>query len=230
MVTSPLEMLLRMAVAALLGSLIGFERERARRHAGLRTHLIVALASATFMLVSTQFVYFQHYVAEDLVHVDPSRIASCVVTGIGFLGAGAILRTGLAVQGLTTAASLWLVCAVGLAAGAGMYIMAAAATGASLFALLALRRFEQKDLNSIHRKLSFTFDEGALSRESLVARLVARGVSVASFDLDRSLPERRQELVLNVRFPDASALDAALRELESLPELTRLRVIDPEMP
>jgi putative Mg2+ transporter-C (MgtC) family protein len=119
MVITPVESLLRMGVAVVLGGLIGYEREHSGRPAGLRTHLLVALASVTFMLVSTQFTYFQHYAKDDLIAVDTSRIAASVVSGVGFLGAGAILRTGLGVQGLTTAASLWLVASVGLAASCG---------------------------------------------------------------------------------------------------------------
>jgi len=113
-------MLLRLGASLLLGAAIGYEREHAGRPAGLRTHLLVSLASATFMIVSTQFVFFQQYGKDDLITVDTSRIAAAVVTGVGFLGAGAILRTGIGVQGLTTAASLWMVASIGLAAGGGM--------------------------------------------------------------------------------------------------------------
>jgi len=114
------DLLLRVLVGTVLGAAIGYERRLHRRPAGLRTHLLVSLASSTFMVVSTHFVYFQHYQREDLVTVDPSRIAASVVTGVGFLGGGAILRTGVNVQGLTTAAGLWLCAAIGLSAGAGI--------------------------------------------------------------------------------------------------------------
>src|ERR1041385_4742952 len=137
-------MLLRVGASVFLGAAIGYERERIGRAAGLRTHLLVSLASATFMLVSTQFVYYQHYTKDDFVAVDTSRIAASVVTGVGFLGAGAILRLGLSIQGLTTAASLWMVAAVGLAAGGGMYLVALTATLAALFCLTLLRRVEGK--------------------------------------------------------------------------------------
>ncbi len=92
------------------------------------------------MVVSTRFMYWQHYKAGDLVEVDASRIAASVVSGIGFLGAGAILRTGITIRGLTTAAGLWLVSAIGMAAGGGMYIVAAFATLVGLVALTMLRR------------------------------------------------------------------------------------------
>lgn len=140
------EMLLRIAAAAALGGLIGLERDIHRRQAGFRTHLIVAMASATFMVVSAHFLWFQHYVVGQLVEVDTSRIAAAVVTGVGFLGGGSILRTGATVQGLTTAAALWLVAAIGLSCGAGMYIVGAFATALGLLSLTALRRFEDKHL------------------------------------------------------------------------------------
>ena len=133
------EFLIRMAAAIFLGGAIGYERELREQPAGLRTHLLVALGSATFMLVSSQFVFFQHYPGDGIVRVDGSRIASNVVVGIGFLGGGAILHSGLRIKGLTTAASLWLVAAVGLAAGAGMYLVAMSATVLTLFALVVLR-------------------------------------------------------------------------------------------
>src|SRR6185312_1132190 len=123
-----LELLVRILVGTVLGGAIGYERDLRGRPAGLRTHAIVALASATFMVVSTRFFYFQHYGKDDLVAVDPSRIAASVVSGIGFLGAGAILRDGITIKGLTTAAGLWLVAAIGMAAGGGMYVESVFAT------------------------------------------------------------------------------------------------------
>src|SRR3954469_25907750 len=115
-------MILRISAGAALGGVIGYERDVHRRPVGLRTHLIVAMTAATFMVISSQFVYWQHYAKDDFVSVDGSRIAASVVSGIGFLAGGAILRTGLTIQGLTTAAGLWLVTAIGMCAGAGMYI------------------------------------------------------------------------------------------------------------
>ena len=160
--TLQMALLARLLVWTALGAMIGYERQLHWRPAGLRTHLIVALASTTFMIVSTHFVYFQHYAKDDLVAVDSSRIAASVVTGIGFLGAGAILRTGISVQGLTTAAGLWLVAAIGLSAGAGMYVVSASATAVGVTALTVLRRFERKNDHLVRKKISLVLSDGAL--------------------------------------------------------------------
>ena len=131
--------LLRVFVAAVLGGAIGFERELRERQAGLRTHLVVSVGSALFTLVSAYG--FRDFLINggSLVRTDPTRIAAQIVSGIGFLGAGAIIRQGLSVRGLTTAASLWLVAAIGMASGAGYYDGAVIATLGALLTLGPLR-------------------------------------------------------------------------------------------
>src|ERR687883_1534156 len=133
------EALLRLALAAGMGAAIGIERERRGREAGLRTHLLVSLGSALFTIVSAYG--FHEFLASgaSVVRADPSRIAAQIVTGIGFLGAGAIIRQGLSIRGLTTAATLWVVAAIGLAVGAGYYSAAAITTAVALVALWPLR-------------------------------------------------------------------------------------------
>jgi putative Mg2+ transporter-C (MgtC) family protein len=130
---------LRLLFACGLGGLIGFERELRDREAGMRTHLLVSLGSALFTIVSAYGFHEFLTAGGDVVRADPSRIAAQIVTGIGFLGAGAIIREGLSVRGLTTAATLWVVAAIGMACGAGYYWPAAATTGLTLFALWPLR-------------------------------------------------------------------------------------------
>jgi putative Mg2+ transporter-C (MgtC) family protein len=138
------ELVLRLALAAALGGAIGFEREFRERQAGLRTHLLVALGAALFTVVSAYAWREFEFARASGVSFDPSRVAAGIVTGIGFLGAGAIIRHGVAIRGLTTAASLWLAAAVGLAAGAGAYGAAALATGLALLALGPLRIAERR--------------------------------------------------------------------------------------
>ncbi|HEX2291790.1 MAG TPA: MgtC/SapB family protein [Gaiellaceae bacterium] len=133
------EVILRVALAAALGGAIGFERELREREAGLRTHMLVSVGAALFTLVSAYaWTDWSFSTAEGLVF-DPTRIAAQVVSGIGFLGAGAIIRQGLSVRGLTTAATLWVVAAIGMASGVGYYEAAVVTTALVLLSLWPLR-------------------------------------------------------------------------------------------
>lgn len=131
--------LLRLSAAAGLGGAVGLERELREREAGLRTHLVVCVGSALFTLVSAYGFHDFMVNGGSLVRTDPTRIAAQIVSGIGFLGAGAIIRQGLSVRGLTTAATLWLVAGIGMACGAGYYRPAFMATAVALFTLGPLR-------------------------------------------------------------------------------------------
>jgi putative Mg2+ transporter-C (MgtC) family protein len=133
--------LVRLIVACLLGGVIGFEREYSRnRPAGFRTHILVSLGSCLAMLIS-EFVFISY---GDPAVTDPARIGAQVVSGIGFLGAGAIIRHGNTVQGITTAASIWAVACIGLACGAGFYTGALITTILIWAVLMYLKRFEEK--------------------------------------------------------------------------------------
>ncbi len=135
--------LLRLAVAALLGGAIGLERELDEKAAGLRTHMLVASGSALFTLVGAYG--FSSFLGHGkVVSYDPSRIAAQIVTGIGFLGAGVIFRQGFTIRGLTTAASLWLVAAIGMAAGAGYWAGAVLATGVGVVSLRPLEWLKER--------------------------------------------------------------------------------------
>ena len=129
-----IELARRLLLAALLGGMLGFERELRQKSAGLRTNILIAVGAALFTLMS--------YEMAEGPGSDPSRIAAQIVTGIGFLGAGAIMRTDSGVQGLTTAATVWVNAAVGVAAGGGEYRLAFIGTGVTLAALLVLHRVE----------------------------------------------------------------------------------------
>lgn len=133
------EIYLRLVLSVVLGGLIGLEREVHRRSAGLRTHMLVCLGSCLIML--TSLYVFDIY--NSRVNVDPSRIAAGVITGIGFLGAGTIIRAQEGVRGLTTAASLWVVSGIGLAVGIGFYSAGIFTTVLGLTVLFFLRYIEK---------------------------------------------------------------------------------------
>lgn len=228
---SALEILARLLSAIALGGAIGWERELREQPAGLRTHLLVALASATFALVSLQAGFYQHFepvAGGQFLRYDAGRIASNIVVGIGFLGGGAILHAGLTIKGLTTAASLWLVAAVGMAAGAGMGLLAAATTGLSLFALVVLR-FAVEGPRKRIVKLGVVIDlEGDfISRAALVEFLKPVACDVAGADYTRDLAANRSTMKVEVRLPDGSYEEPLMKRLEELPGLRRVTVKRP---
>jgi putative Mg2+ transporter-C (MgtC) family protein len=184
------EVLLRLFVAAALGGAIGVERELRERQAGLRTHLVVSVGAALFTLVSAYG--FQDVLSQGRVIVDPTRIAAQVVSGIGFLGAGAIIRQGLSVRGLTTAASLWLVAAIGMAAGAGFWTGAVIATAGALLTLGPLRVGAFRLLRpfmAAHDRLLVEIPAGG-SPAPIIDAIEQRGGRVVSLDVTQE-GERR---------------------------------------
>src|SRR3954454_15052836 len=193
-----LELFLRLGTSVLLGGGIGFERERREQPAGLRTHLLVSLASGTFMLVSSQFAFYEHYPNDGVIRVDMGRIASNVVVGIGFLGGGAILHSGLQIKGLTTAASLWLVASVGLASGAGMFGLAGLTASISLFALVWLRYAERGLKHTLHLRIRLELDGGILPRTQLEQALSSLAVEVKDLAYTSDRTRNRSSVAFDV--------------------------------
>jgi putative Mg2+ transporter-C (MgtC) family protein len=173
------DMIGRLALSALLGSFIGYERERLAWAAGLRTHMLVCVGSCLIMIVSA---YGFVDVTAPGVGLDPSRMAAQVVSGIGFLGAGAIMARGEIVRGLTTAASVWSVAGVGLAVGGGLYIPAVAATAIILIILAGIKPLERRFIASRQLRAIVIFTErDALSLPRLHEALGPGSARVKTF-------------------------------------------------
>jgi putative Mg2+ transporter-C (MgtC) family protein len=150
----PWNLLIRILVAAAYGAILGVERDIHGRGAGLRTHLLVSSGAALFMILSTHVATFDAVIPSGFSKVtDPGRIAAQIITGIGFLGAGVILKEGITIRGLTTAACLWIAAAIGMASGAGLYFIATAVTILALFTLVVLRQLERFYRKDIYRDL-----------------------------------------------------------------------------
>lgn len=160
------EMVIRLLLASLLGGIIGLEREIHGRPAGFRTHLLVSLGSSLFVVSSIEFYQvFGNFSGTLPVGVDPGRVAAQVVTGIGFLGAGAIIRENASVRGLTTAACLWIASAIGIACGIGLFGIAVIVTCISLISLLLLKRIERM----LARDVYATVKVSGMDREGLIS-------------------------------------------------------------
>ncbi|MGI6577886.1 MAG: MgtC/SapB family protein [Eubacteriales bacterium] len=166
---SLLDLVLKIAAAATLGALIGIERERSHRAAGFRTHFLVAVGSAIVMITGEQLA--SRYGVDN---VDPTRLSAQVISGIGFLGAGTILKEGINVKGLTTAASLWATACLGLAAGSGMFIVAALGTIGAIFALTVLESIEDRfvKIKRTRAVLTLHFKDSPSSIDDLVGSIL----------------------------------------------------------
>jgi putative Mg2+ transporter-C (MgtC) family protein len=222
-----MDMLIRMASGAALGGVIGYERDRHGRPVGLRTHVLVSLSAATFMLVSSQFAYYQHFDPGAGIEVDASRIAASVVSAIGFLAGGSILRTGSTVAGLTTAAGLWLVTAIGLCAGAGMFSESMAATLFGVLALTLLRRFEDKDDRFSKKRLILAFGENPAGvAERMRAAITALGGRSSELEYARQLigADAGATLTLEVLLPVDVSNSQLMAALESAPNVVQVRI------
>lgn len=172
--------LIHIAVAALLGGIIGMERGYRAKEAGFRTHFLVALGAALFMILSAHG--FEGALTTEGHRLDVSRIAAQVVSGIGFIGAGTIIFQRQMVHGLTTAAGLWVTAAIGMAAGAGMYLLA---TFTTILVLIGLEALNWLLPHIGQRNLTITLSASHRSQlQAILAQLKADGVSIASFSLN----------------------------------------------
>jgi len=216
----PWDAILRLAAAAALGAIIGAEREHHGRSAGFRTQLLVALGSALAMVVSLHFADVYGRAGQGSISVDPARIAYGVMGGIGFLGAGTIIRYGAGVRGLTTAASLWCTAAVGLACGFGMYLLAAVTTAIVVFALTVLSGLDRILLPVRYKSVTITLPAaGQANLARLRETLEGRGFRVIDATYRLNAAERTETLTFVVRLGSRKTLADLVALQADLPEL-----------
>jgi putative Mg2+ transporter-C (MgtC) family protein len=209
---SDLDITLRLLVAAGLGSLIGFERERLLWAAGIRTHMLVSVGACLLMIVSAYG--FQHILQEPHVVLDPSRVAAQVVSGIGFLGAGAILLRGQVVRGLTTAASIWAVAAVGLAAGGGLYFAATVSTAIILVILAGLKPVEEAYRERVQSgAIEAIAEHGAITSENAKKLLGLRANQIRRLVIEDVGAGRTQRVTISVARVTADDVDRSVDRL-----------------
>lgn len=212
------ELVARLVAAAAAGSVVGVERERLQWAAGLRTHMLVCVGSCLAMIVSAHG--FSDVIDQNHVSFDPSRVAAQVISGVSFLGAGTILLRGEVVRGLTTAASIWSVAAVGLAIGGGLYVAGAAATMIVIAILAGVKpledryrdRMKARDLRLIARSGAMTIDvlkEVAGPRASRVRQYVAKPSSREGCD----------EIIISFVRLSQTSVDEIAEKLAKLPDV-----------
>lgn len=215
MLISEGEILLRLGLAALLGMIVGYERERQNQPAGLRTHAILAIGSCLAMTVSINLA--MQFVPE-VPNGDPARLAAQVISGIGFLGAGAILRYGTNVKGLTTATSLWTVAIVGLAVGAGHYFSALGTTVALLVVLVLLNVLEKRAIQTYKTiNVVVTTQDNPNLVEQLMAAFERLKKKVLSLGIEAEPAKDRLTVTLVVKTRENDPMADIRRSIEEIP-------------
>jgi putative Mg2+ transporter-C (MgtC) family protein len=208
------QIVLRLLAAAVLGGLVGLERERHNQPAGLRTHIILTIGSALAMCVSIDLaMQFQPYVPNG----DPARLAAQVISGIGFLGAGAIFKYGTSVKGLTTATSLWTVAIIGLAVGAGHYFPAIVATALLLLALSALDLLEKKYLvSTTTRTISMRVQDKPLMVDELEQVFHDLGIDIKSVSISKDVESNELEFEAIAKVSTQPDMDKLIGKLSHI--------------
>jgi putative Mg2+ transporter-C (MgtC) family protein len=218
-VISDSEIVLRLVISALLGMVVGYERERKDQPAGLRTHMVLAIGSALAMTVSINLSLQYHS------NADPARLAAQVVSGVGFLGAGAILRYGISIKGLTTAASLWTVAMVGLAVGAGYYVGGISAMLLVILTLTVLNIVEKRFLptyNAVHVRVEASDSTDVTAElEEILKRREKRAIT---FGLERDLVNGLVVVEAEVHLWRTDTSDSLVKELAGIQGVRNVKV------
>lgn len=220
------DMMFRLGLAILLGGAIGLERESRGRPAGLRTHILVCLGATIIMIASTRMaILSQALPSASRIQVDPGRIAAGVVTGIGFLGAGAIIRIGDLVRGLTTAGCIWFVAALGITIGQGLYALAIVSTGLALAVLLVLTQVERRIQPIVYRSIVAiaALAQAESMEKDCCALLAEREIRLQDIVSRLSVAEDRAEVTFKISVRHHLQASAVLRSVAALPGVTEAR-------
>lgn len=208
-----LVIIFKLTLACILGGIVGLERESLNRPAGFRTYTVVCVGSALAMLVSIDmFTQFGHH-----VNADPGRIAAQVISGIGFLGAGTIIKEGASIKGLTTAAGLWVVACIGLAVGAGLYMEAIITTALILFVLVYFSKFEQRITGMrLYKGIVMLVDDQPGQVGVIGSILGDMDVLIKEINLTRVETDNELEVELLLQPPDHVSINDVVEKLSAV--------------
>ena len=212
------EILFRLLLAAILGALVGFEREVHGRPAGIRTYLILCLGSALVMVMSEYLAFgMMDQLPPDTLRVDPGRIAAQALTGIGFLGAGVILRYKDTIRGLTTAACVWVVCAIGLAIGAGFYLYGSVVAGLTVFSLVGIKFFEKRLKKDWYQDMTIVSQDLTGQFNRIQEVITSHAFEIINFGISKDLEKKEVTANFLLRIRTSHPDRRMLQEVFELP-------------
>lgn len=221
-VITPSTAAIKLFISFLLGAVIGIERQMRRRDAGMRTFTLICMGSTAAMLISIWIP--QCY--PNFLNGDPGRIAAQVLTGIGFLGAGAIIQSHGSVQGLTTAACIWVMAVVGLAVGAGMYLAACMTTLFSLFVLVSLERLEKRMfLDGVNKILSIHCSVSTPDLKLIRKTLESKKVYIVSVSYEQDYETNTSVVTYKVNVDMNSSYSALFEEIRKLGYISQIKLL-----
>lgn len=219
------ETIIRLLLGAVIGGIVGFEREVHGRAAGFRTQLIVCVASVLIMIVSENYYFYVQRIDPAIrLQIDPARIAAGALIGIGFLGSGVIVKSGFAIRGLTTAASIWIVSAIGLAIGAGLYLEGIITTAITVIALVLLRKVEKNIKTLIYKTITISTLISENTEEKIISVFSDYGIYVHSIDYEKN--QSTGELIYNfyIATRNKNVLKEIFSTLSSLEFIKKIRI------
>jgi putative Mg2+ transporter-C (MgtC) family protein len=209
------DVLIRISFAMFAGLVLGLERESHGRAAGLKTTILACVASCIAMILSEDF-YRESVNQLGMIRPDRARLAAGILTGIGFLGAGAIIRQGHLVRGVTTAAVLWFITILGLAFGSGHLLLGCIGTGIAMFALFALPHVEQHIKKDFYYSISISLSMDGISDDEIRKHLVDAGAKVQRIDLDYDLGSQSRTLRCDIKLHRGDVFDLSKKVIDSL--------------
>jgi putative Mg2+ transporter-C (MgtC) family protein len=215
-------MIVRLLLGAVFGGIIGFERSTHGRPAGFRTHLLVCVASVLIMIVSEYYHYLSLW-DPSYVRVDPARLAAGAVTGVGFLGAGVIVKMGLNVQGLTTAACLWIVSAIGLSIGSGLYAAGVVSFVITYLALWLLRIVEDRMPRLTYKFMTVVMKEEG-DEEAITSAIRKYDSTISSINYEKDIEKRESSFDITITLTEKTSVKKILDEVASLQNVKRVGI------
>ncbi|MGO9121845.1 MAG: MgtC/SapB family protein [Desulfomonilaceae bacterium] len=220
-----IDIVTHLGIAAVAGGLIGFERSYHGRPAGFRTHTLVCMASSLLMLVTIYQKQWFSLADIETVRIDPTRMAQGVMTGIGFLGAGVIMKEALSVRGLTTAASIWITAAIGILAGVGFYSAAFVGTVFALVVVLVFRWIETRIPTLAYARLTLRFRRDMTMPETeLLALITSQGFSVANMSYSADREDNFFEYSMTIRTPSNDSMRSLPTILSATESITEFHI------
>lgn len=221
-----LDIIIHLGTAAIAGGLIGYERSYHGRPAGFRTHTLVCMASSILMLVTLYQKQWLISADAETIRMDPTRMAQGVMTGIGFLGAGVIIKEGISVRGLTTAASIWMTAAIGVLAGVGFYNAVIVGTIFSLVVVVFFRWLEERIMTLTYAHLKVRFrTEMIMPEQDLLRLILGQGFSIANMSYFAEKERDFFEYSMTIRTPNKNNMGRLSDVLSDLNSVTEFRIL-----